>query len=374
MFNQNLAINRYIYSAQLMDGVAEDCRADIYIGHGVQALPAADRLRTINGGLAACDVIETPSFAKRAVPSTWDPIMLKMLDHGLSGYLQDADFLTTVGWALRDLIRAEHGHNDVRVVPNYRRFEEHPWNNQIRETCSIPKQADVLLCISTIASGFEDVLQALLELSDDTHLVVVGKFVPQSYRLKIDELRNKFGLKARVHFLEPLPYKDLASFCAGADVGLIVRDPTITNNYVSLPNRVFDYLAASLPIVSPMMPDIHRILSERDCGVTIPDISPTAWASGIREVLDRKDLLRRNAAKAAHHFSWESLEEGNLHSTFNRADSVTFVGFNNLAKNNRTMRLTESLVAKGVTVKVASVFEEGDRLPDGVIGIPLPKV
>jgi hypothetical protein len=373
MLNKNMALNRYLAFAQAIGTAAEECRASVYLAHGVQALPAVDRLRELTGGMSACDVIEIPSFARRAIPSQWDISVLKTIDHALAGYLREADFLTTVGWALADLITAEHGYDDVRVIPNYRHFEEFPYNTKIKDQFSIPENATVVLCISKIASGFEDVLHAISKLGANLHIVTIGNFVPDSYRDEIEQLRDTLGLQGRVHFRGPVPYAELGAFCAGADVGLIVRDPAIANNHISLPNRVFDYLASNLPIVSPLMPDIHRILSENDCGVTIPDITPEAWADGIGQALMRKDHLRANAAKAAARYTWESLENDGLHAAFNHTDSITFVGFNNLAKNNRTMRMAASLVAKGVHVKVASPLEDNDNLPDGVEKIALQK-
>ena len=372
MFSKNLAINRYLAFAQMVGDRAEECRADVYIGHGVQALPAVDRLKQLNGGLAACDVIEIPSFAKRAVPSKLDPSVLKMIDHGLAGYLREADFLVTVGWALGDLISADHP--DVRVIPNYRRYEEFPRNTKIREEFRIPDHAAVVLCISTITSGFGDVLRALARLDDSVHLVTIGKFVPDAYREEIENLRDTLKLQDRVHFRGAIPYEELGPFCSGADVGLIVLDPSIPNNHISLPNRLFDYLAANVPIVSPMMPDIYRVISEHECGVTIDNITPAAWVDGIRQALAQKDAMRRNAAAAAAKLTWESLEEDALHKAYNNAGTVTFVGFNNLAQNNRTMRIAASLANRGVTVKVASPMEETDVLPDGVIPVRMQKV
>ena len=44
---------------------AEVLKADVYVAHGVQALPAADMVARATGGRLICDGIEIPAFASR---------------------------------------------------------------------------------------------------------------------------------------------------------------------------------------------------------------------------------------------------------------------------------------------------------------------
>lgn len=367
----NAPLNRFLAFAQGVAARAEECRADVYLAHGVQALPAVDRLRAITGGTAACDVIEIPSFSMRAIPSKWDPTVLKTLDHAFQGYLREADFALTVGWALGDIIAQVNP--DVRVVPNWRNHAKLTVTGALREEFAIAPDAKVVLAISTIASGFEDVLEAIAAMQGDVHLVIVGTFAPREYEERIIALCSTLGLDDRVHFRGPVPYHDMIGYCGGADIGLIVRDPSIPNNYISLPNRVFDYLACGLPIVAPRMPDIHRILETHNCGLSIDAITATAWAKGIAEAIGRRDEMRMGAIEASAQMTWETLERDRLLEALGNPSSVTFAGFNDLTLNNRTMRMARSLTRLGVTAKVACPMSKDATVPDGVIAIPFEK-
>lgn len=367
----NAPLNRYLTFAQRVGARAEECRADVYLAHGVQALPAVDRLRELTGGVAACDVIEIPSFAARAIPSKWDPTVLKTIDHALLGYLQEADFALTVGWALGDIVSKTNA--DIRVLPNWRNHAELTVSNELREEFAIGREAKVVLAISTITSGFEQVLEAFVKMDRDCHLVVVGTFAPVEYGEQITALRAALGLEGRVHFRGPVPYQKMIEYCGGADIGLIVRDPSIPNNYISLPNRVFDYLACGLPIVAPMMPDIDKILRIYDCGLSIDDITAEAWADGVVRALERQDEMRAGTVEASARMTWENLERDRLLDVFGRPSSVTFVWFNDLTLNNRTMRMATSLTRLGVAAKVACPMSETSTVPDGVSAIPFEK-
>ncbi|MDA9224694.1 glycosyltransferase family 4 protein, partial [Tateyamaria sp.] len=361
---KNMAINHYLKFAQNVDMRASDCKADIIVGHGVQSLPACARLHEVNGGKYICDVIETPSFGARASVNKWDPTVLKMVDYAMVGYLSDADALITVGWTLGATLKKYH--DDIRVIPNYRKYEKFVTKQTIREEFKIKQTDRLLICISTIASGFEDLLHAMKLLGDTIHLVVIGTLVPASYQSHIVKLIDDLELGAQVHIREPVPYPELLETISIGDLGIIVRDKTITNNYVSLPNRVFDYISAGLPIIAPDIPDIARIIHQYDCGITIEGTSPDDWVQGIRDGLKDQEIYHKNALGAAKICSWQSLEESQLHVAFDNTKSVAFVGFNNISKNNRTMRMATSLVQMGVSVKVIAPMDDTDTLPDGV--------
>ena len=66
---------------------------------------------------------------------------------------------------------------------------------------------------------------------------------------------------------------------SGADLGLIVLDTRIFNNRLSLPNRIFDYMASGLPVCCPEIPDIARILRAHDMGVVVGPLDAAGWAA-----------------------------------------------------------------------------------------------
>ena len=362
-FRESPAINRYLKFARRCYDSADVLAADVYVAHGVQALSAATSLRAKTGGKAVCDCIEIPAFSARAIQSRWHPVMLGMIDASSEGFVRSADHLITVGWELGEHLKTLN--SDVRVLPNYRCYEELNRSNYFRQTFDLPENVKIVLCISIIASGFEDVIHAIKLLPENVHLVTMGKFAPQSYKETIEKMVSDLKLDKRIHFHDPVDYSDLASVAGGADIGLIVRDPEIPNNYVSLPNRVFDYMASGLPTISPEIPDIKKIIIDNEFGVAIPDTTAESWAKGIADVLNLGRAPFENAEKAAKKLSWETLEP-DLPSLFDNPESVTFLGFTDLTKNNRTMRIATSLVKYGIKVKIAGPVDMSAKTVDGV--------
>lgn len=333
--------------------------ADVYVAHGVQALPAASVLAHENGGAYYCDVIEIPSFAVRALPSRWHPTTLELLDCAFETYLRRADGLLTIGHALGEEIRSLNAR--VHVIPNYRPAETLVPNTALRERCGLGADDALVVSISTVATGFEVVLDALATLPANVHLATVGKFAPREYQAACIAQAERLGIAHRLHCLEPVPYQALTSFASSADVGLIVRDPLIPNNRISLPNRIFDYMFSGVPVCTPEIADIAGIVRRWDMGAVVSDLSASGWAEAISATLARRDALRANALRAAGELVWESLEE-RLYEALGRPRRVCFLGVTHLLDNNRTVRMARSLAKQGVEVTIASLPPNGDAV------------
>lgn len=344
------AVNRYLEFMLRAREHAEQLQSDVYVAHGVQALPAAHALAHETSGKFASDVIEVPSFLKRVVPSAWDRDVTTFLDFGFESYLRQCDFMMTVGPSLAGEISGFGP--PVTVIQNYRWAEERVKSDKLREWCGLAPDDRLLLCLSLTVHGFEDVLDALLKLPPNIHLATMGRFAPKEYAEAMRELAQTHPAAKRVHLFDAVPYKDLTSIASGADVGLIVRDPSYLNNRVSLPNRIFDYMFSGVPVcVSSEITDIIDIVREYDMGAPVQELSADGWAAAITEVLSRSETMKANALAASKVLTWESREPV-LFEALQRPTSVCFMGVNDLRKNNRTLRMAQSLAAKGVKVNI----------------------
>ncbi|MDA9224701.1 glycosyltransferase [Tateyamaria sp.] len=349
-FIEGSALYRFLKMADSCIARAPDLEADVYCGHGVQALPAAFALKRTTGGKACCDVIETPSFRERSLMPNWSPHIIDVVDAVSHGFLREADILTTVSWTLsREMTQIN---NNISTLPNYKYKDDIKATDRLRKDCGVKPNEQLVLVLSTVTSALENVIEAVAKLGPSMHLVVVGSVLQAEYREKVEYLAETFGISERFKILPQVPYDELTGYANGADVGLIVRDPTIRNHRVSLPNRLFDYMASGLPVVTPYMPDISKILEEQDFGISIHSTTPEAWREAISAALENKEHFAKNAVFASQRLTWESLETS-LPRIFGNPKTICFIGYNDLSKNNRTLRIAKSLVKQGVTVKIA---------------------
>jgi hypothetical protein len=128
-------------------------------------------------------------------------------------------------------------------------------------------------------------------------------------------------------------------------------------------NRLFDFIAAGLPVISPDIPDISRIIKQYKLGKVLPRLSSEGWVKAISNLLDNQEEYARNAVLASKELTWESLED-TVMDLIGDAKKVTFLGMKDLTQNNRTKRMALTMAKRNVTVNICTSSQNEDACPD----------
>ena len=120
--------------------------------------------------------------------------------------------------------------------------------------------------------------------------------------------------------LDAVPPDDLLGWVSGADVDVIPVQPTTFNNRIGSPNKLWEALAAGVPVVVRDFPELRRVVLEDPqlpLGATCDPTSPASIAAAIRAIVERpadeRAALRRRCLDAAHRrWNWETEGEGLL--------------------------------------------------------------
>ncbi|MFC4446025.1 glycosyltransferase [Castellaniella denitrificans] len=101
---------------------------------------------------------------------------------------------------------------------------------------------------------------------------------------------------------------------ARSSIGLVTLHPTV--NYVdALPIKMFEYMAAGIPVIASDFPLWRSIIESAGCGICVDPLDPKAIARAIDELLaepDRAVQMGRNGRQAVlDRFNW-SIEEEKL--------------------------------------------------------------
>lgn len=113
------------------------------------------------------------------------------------------------------------------------------------------------------------------------------------------------GAADRVRCLPPIPSADVVAACHGADAGIWTLAPICLNFELALPNKVFEYLAAGLPLLVAHHPEPRRIVDEFRCGECFDPDDPADIARAIARLRDDRGLrgeMSANARRAARAF------------------------------------------------------------------------
>ncbi|MCD4828669.1 MAG: glycosyltransferase family 4 protein [Candidatus Cloacimonetes bacterium] len=150
----------------------------------------------------------------------------------------------------------------------------------------------------------------------DGRLHLVGDYEDESYR---QILRQTPGWEKVIEhgYLDRERVRKLMADC---QTGVNVLPPT-QNNLQSYPNKLFEYMAAGLPIVASNFPLWRQLIADNDCGVMVDPLSPESIAAGITRIFDDPQSARRMSEKgrklALETYNW-SREEAKLLALYAR--------------------------------------------------------
>jgi glycosyltransferase involved in cell wall biosynthesis len=160
--------------------------------------------------------------------------------------------------------------------------------------------------------GIEQFSEALLEPGvERVHGALLG-FGPMRDQLRAMAAEERFG--GRLHVLDAVPPDELLGWVSGADVNVIPVQPSSFNNRIGSPNKLWEALAAGVPVVVSDFPELRRVVLEDPqlpLGATCDPTSRPSIAAAIRAIVEqpaeeRAALRRRCQDAARRRWNWET--------------------------------------------------------------------
>jgi glycosyltransferase involved in cell wall biosynthesis len=154
------------------------------------------------------------------------------------------------------------------------------------------------------ANGLEAVLDAAELLCDEPRVAfdLVGDGPSKAGMLERARAR---GLD-NIRFREPIAKSAMPAFLAECDAGLMVLKNVPLFAFGVSPNKLFDYLAASLPVICNVPGEVADMVRQSGAGIQARDASGEALADAIRQLLALS--LPERAAMGARGRMWVERE------------------------------------------------------------------
>ncbi len=180
-----------------------------------------------------------------------------------------------------------------------------------RHELGLPEDKKILILQGSginIQRGAEEMVEAMRYIDNAVLLIVGGGDV-------IDVLKEKvrtLGIEEKVIFKGKQPFERLMQYTAVSDIGLSLDKDTNINYRYSLPNKLFDYLQAGIPVLVSNLVEIRKIVEQYETGDFIPSHNPQEIAEKVKEMLANQEQMekwRKNATFAARQLNWEHESE-----------------------------------------------------------------
>lgn len=163
----------------------------------------------------------------------------------------------------------------------------------------------------TLHRGLQYVIRglALIEKGLKWHFTVAGdgRYLPELKALAV-----RLGIADRVSFAGKISKHEAENLISRSDLAVLPHVRSVQSDNSS-PNKLFEYMAAGIPVLASNCISIKRVIDETDSGVTYVYDSPENLALKLRELyLDGGNLrlMGENGRKAVReHYNWENSAE-----------------------------------------------------------------
>ncbi|HXJ94780.1 MAG TPA: glycosyltransferase family 4 protein [Terriglobia bacterium] len=278
--------------------------ADAYHFHDPELIPVGLLLRAHGKPVVydlhedvPCDILGKdylPKFARRPLAFAVDRLE-RIASRLFSGLV-----------AATPAIARRFGHLDGKLVvvqnfPLRREFASHQAPSWQQRSASVAYAG----CI-TRDRGVLEMVEAINLVSSrcNANLKLAGEFWPENLRTRV---KARPGWQ-RVAELGLLPRSKVSELFATASAGLLVFHPD-PNNLQAQPNKLFEYMAAGLPVIASNFPLWKEIVAGIGCGVLVDPLKPTEIADAIEYLLthpaEAEQMGIRGREAVEKKFNWE---------------------------------------------------------------------
>lgn len=170
------------------------------------------------------------------------------------------------------------------------------------------EECDLLLVLQgtgiNIDKGGEELLDAVKKTSGVSLMIIGGGDIFNKLVIRV----KKLNLEKRIKFYSSVSWELLMKYTRSADIGMCLEKDTNLNYRYSLPNKLFDYISAGIPVISGNLPEISKIITDFECGLTIEIISPEKISGAVVQLMKdpgRLVELKLNSQTAFKTLNWE---------------------------------------------------------------------
>jgi glycosyltransferase involved in cell wall biosynthesis len=159
-----------------------------------------------------------------------------------------------------------------------------------------------------IGRGLEQAILAMHYI-ENAKLIIAGG---GDILTKLRTLVNNENLLNKVEFTGRLSIVELAKLTPHADLGLSIEEDIGLNYRFALPNKLFDYIQAQVPVLITNLPEMVAIVNQYRIGEITELLEPQHLAEKIKDALnnqEKRKVWKSNLPLAAKELTWENEEK-----------------------------------------------------------------
>jgi glycosyltransferase involved in cell wall biosynthesis len=177
----------------------------------------------------------------------------------------------------------------IRNIPPVETSDEEK-SVPLRDQISISKDQLILLWQGGTGKGrnIEPIIEALAYAPSVT-FVIRGPCLDafgQGYR----SIAERVGARDRLILLDSIPSVEVVRGAMGADIGIWSLERLCKNFTYALPNKVFEYLAAGIPVMAANFPEVKKLVEDKGVGMCFDPDDPKSIGATLNHLSDNPKL------------------------------------------------------------------------------------
>ncbi|MCG6187148.1 glycosyltransferase [Maribellus maritimus] len=273
---------------------------DVLLANDLDTLPANFLASKIKGKSLVYDsheyFTEVPELINRPqVQKTWKQLEQKMVPKIKHAY--------TVCDSIAKVYSEKYG-TAFKVVRNV------PFAGSV--SANLPKKHNEKTVLYqgavNVGRGLKQAILAMQKI-EGVKLIIAGD---GDIKPELEKLVKEKKLENKIQFTGRLSLEELSKITPEADLGLSIEEDLGLNYRFALPNKLFDYIQALVPILVTNLPEMAAIVKQYEIGKITPSLEPKVLAEKIKEVLldeDARRTWKKNLTIAAKDLTWEKEEK-----------------------------------------------------------------
>lgn len=177
---------------------------------------------------------------------------------------QFVDGLIVVSPSIQNWYQKKLGEKKSAVILNAPIFLENELRggDYLRRKFSIPPDCRIFIYVGILGEGrgINLVTEAFIDTGISSHVVFLG------YGDLLDQLKRLAEEYPNVHVHDAVPHSQVVSIVKSADFGLCLVQNVSLSDYYCLPNKLFEYCFAGVPVLASDFPDIRSVIRDYDIG------------------------------------------------------------------------------------------------------------